>query len=84
MKYNWRSKGPEGCDSHCIEHPCGMCVHGRVGEVGGFGVVGGLREIRRQADRAFRGMHMSEPNWTDVACFLLLFGWLLFKIAMWI
>lgn len=24
-KYNWTSTGPGGCDSHCIEHPCGWC-----------------------------------------------------------
>lgn len=25
-KYNWVSTGPGGCDSHCIEHPCGPCA----------------------------------------------------------
>lgn len=25
-KYNWKSTGPGGCDSHCIEHPCGPCA----------------------------------------------------------
>ncbi len=24
-KYSWTSTGPGGCDSHCIEHPCGPC-----------------------------------------------------------
>ncbi len=24
-KYNWKSTGPGGCDTHCIEHPCGPC-----------------------------------------------------------
>jgi len=23
--YKWESTGPGGCDSHCIEHPCGPC-----------------------------------------------------------
>lgn len=23
--YNWASTGPAGCDSHCIEFPCGPC-----------------------------------------------------------
>lgn len=27
-KYNWESTGPGGCDSHCIEHPCGPCKTG--------------------------------------------------------
>lgn len=25
-KYNWKMEGPGGCDSHCIEHPCGECA----------------------------------------------------------
>lgn len=25
-KYKFRSPGPGGCDSHCIEHPCGPCA----------------------------------------------------------
>lgn len=29
MKYNWKSTGPGGCDSHCIEHPCGPCITGK-------------------------------------------------------
>lgn len=24
--FNWVSTGPGGCDSHCIEHPCGPCM----------------------------------------------------------
>lgn len=24
--YNWTSIGPEGCDDHCIESPCGYCI----------------------------------------------------------
>ncbi len=24
--YNWNSTGPDGCDSHCIPHPCGRCA----------------------------------------------------------
>lgn len=25
--YNWKSTGPDdGCDSHCIQHPCGVCI----------------------------------------------------------
>ncbi len=23
---NWTSTGPGGCDSHCIEGPCGPCL----------------------------------------------------------
>lgn len=26
--YNWKSTGPGGCDTHCIEHPCGPCITG--------------------------------------------------------
>lgn len=22
---NWKSTGPDGCDAHCIPHPCGPC-----------------------------------------------------------
>ena len=25
-KYNFRGNGPSGCDSHCINHPCGPCM----------------------------------------------------------
>lgn len=25
-RYNWSSEGPAGCDSHCIDHPCGPCA----------------------------------------------------------
>lgn len=24
--YNWNSTGPDGCDSHCVPHPCGPCA----------------------------------------------------------
>jgi hypothetical protein len=24
--YNWECTGPGGCDSHCIESPCGRCA----------------------------------------------------------
>lgn len=27
--YNWKSTGPGGCDTHCIEHPCGPCITGK-------------------------------------------------------
>lgn len=27
--YNWESVGPGGCDSHNIEHPCGVCITGK-------------------------------------------------------
>lgn len=27
-KFNWESTGPDGCDDHCIEHPCGPCITG--------------------------------------------------------
>lgn len=30
MKYNWKSVGPGGCDTHCIEHPCGPCITGKT------------------------------------------------------
>ena len=29
-RYNWHSTGPGGCDDHCIEHPCGPCITGRL------------------------------------------------------
>ena len=28
--YNWDCVGPGGCDTHCIEHPCGPCITGRM------------------------------------------------------
>jgi hypothetical protein len=34
-KYNWYGFGPDGCDNHCIKHPCGPCrfeitLHGYI------------------------------------------------------
>ena len=28
-KYNWKGSGPSGCDSHCVSHPCGVCITGK-------------------------------------------------------
>ncbi len=28
-KYNWIGNGPDGCDNHCIPHPCGPCITGK-------------------------------------------------------
>jgi hypothetical protein len=25
-RYNFRGDGPSGCDSHCVNHPCGLCL----------------------------------------------------------
>ena len=25
-EYNWKNDGPSGCDTHCINHPCGPCM----------------------------------------------------------
>lgn len=26
--YNWKMVGPGGCDTHCVESPCGECITG--------------------------------------------------------
>lgn len=49
--YNWNSTGPGGCDSHCIEHPCGRCAQaaGRKFEPPELGTPKTLREAIRRA-----------------------------------